>query len=399
MLTDAKARKVKAGSKPLAVGGATGLYLRPGKSNGAGKFSMRFVSPETKKRRDMGLGSYPAVSIATARKSAFEARELLEQGIDPIEEGKRTRGVEAQLTRIPSFEAASQLVYDDIEASFKNKKHSAQWITTLQTYAFPEIGKKPVNQLTTADFARLLKPIWLTKPETASRVRQRCERVMTWCLAREFAATNPVSAVTALLPKQKSKRDRVVNFPSVPWRDLPPIAYQLFARTDLSVGRQALLFLILTAARSGEVRGMTWSEVDLKAHTWTIPANRMKAGVQHRIPLSNQAIDVLKKRREHSAEGSWVFSGRGMVAISDMTLTKVLRDNKIESDAPGRIATAHGFRSSFRDWASEHHYARDIAERALAHTVANATEAAYHRTDLLDQRRDMMQAWANFVLE
>ncbi|MEY8144549.1 tyrosine-type recombinase/integrase [Falsihalocynthiibacter sp. CO-5D18] len=396
MLTDAKARKIQASGKPLAVGGATGLYLRPGKSNGAGKFTMRFVSPETQKRRDMGLGSYPAVSILSARKSAFEARELIAQGIDPIEECKRNRGTDVDDGRTPSFEEACQRAYADIAPSFKNKKHRDQWINTLLTYACPEIGHMPVDELKTADFARVLKPIWLSKPETASRVRQRCERVMTWCLAHEFAPTNPVSAVSALLPKQKSKRDRVEHFPSVAWRDLPNVANQLFAGDGLSVGKQALMFVILTGTRSGEVRGLTWDEIDFDTRVWTLSAQRMKKGKQHRVPLSTQALEVLEARQGFSHEGPWVFSSRGTVPVSDMTMTKVLRDNKIESDSPGRIATVHGFRSSLRDWASEHQYSKDLAERALSHAVKSATEAAYHRTDLLEQRRPMMQAWADY---
>jgi integrase len=183
----------------------------------------------------------------------------------------------------------------------------------------------------------------------------------------------------------------------VPWRDIPSTCTPLFLKSPLSVGRQALLFLILTAARSGEVRGATWDEIDFRNRVWTIPADRMKAGKPHRVPLSDQATAVLQSRLPFRKDSNWVFSNTGRSPISDMTLTKVLRDNKILSDTPGRTATAHGFRSSFRDWASEHQVSRDLAERALAHTIHNATEAAYHRTDLLEQRRDVMQRWANYT--
>ena len=237
----------------------------------------------------------------------------------------------------------------------------------------------------------------LEKPETASRVRQRCDRVMTWCVANQFAPTNPVSSVTALLPKQKSKHDIVVHFPAMPWRDLPDISTQIFSTAAVSVGRQALLFLILTAARSGEVRGAKWDEIDFNEKTWVIPSARMKAGRQHRVPICTQTIDLLRDRERHHLGGDLIFSTRANVELSDMTLTKVLRDHRIPSDVPGRVATAHGFRSSFRDWASENGYMRDLAERALAHTVKNATEAAYHRTDQLEQRRGMMQEWADWV--
>lgn len=398
LLTDAKARHLKPGEKPLSVGAISGLSLHPSKKVGAGKFILRFVSPETGKRRDMGLGPYPNIGIAQARKLAFSARELIDSGVDPIEQRKREKGAQARDREIVTFEVAAQRVYDDLAPGFKNQKHSAQWITTLKTYAFPTIGKRRVDQLTTANFADLLKPIWLNKPETASRVRQRCERVMTWCLAHKLSPSNPVSAVDALLPKQKKKRDRVAHFPSVPWRDLPSVCDQLFNAQRQSVGRQALLFLILTAARSGEVRGATWDEIDLKNQVWSIPADRMKAGVQHRVPLSKQGIELLKDRAPFRDDSPWIFSNSGRAPISDMTLTKILRDNNIASDVPQRTATAHGFRSSFRDWASERRYARDLAERALAHTIKSATEAAYHRTDLLEKRRAMMTEWAVYVL-
>jgi len=220
---------------------------------------------------------------------------------------------------------------------------------------------------------------------------------MTWCVAHEIAPTNPVSAVSALLPKQKRKRDRVAHFPSMPWRALPTFGGALFGAERLSVGRQALLFLILTAARSGEIRGAKWEEIDVQSRVWTLPAERMKAGVQHRVPLSDQAISLLELRAPFHGCNGWVFSNTGASILSNMTLTKVLRDQKIESDVSGRWATAHGFRSSFRDWASENQFARDLAERALAHRVQNETEAAYHRTDLLERRRTMMQDWADFV--
>lgn len=248
--------------------------------------------------------------------------------------------------------------------------------------------------MTTADFARVLKPIWLTKPETASRVRQRCDRVMTWCVAQELSPTNPVSAVSALLPKQKSKQERVRHQPSVPWQDLPDVWQSTFDGAAQSIGRDALQFTILTVSRSGEVRGATWDEIDFSSAVWTIDGRRMKAGKTHRVPLSDQAISLLKRRFQHISTGDLLFSISGKKPISDMTLTKVLRDAKVPSDVPGRTATAHGFRASFRDWASENGYARDLAERALAHTIKNATEAAYHRTDLLEQRRKMMDAWA-----
>ena len=399
MLTDLKARKMTPGEKAQRVGGVTGLYLRPGAKVGTGRFILRFISPETRKRRDMGLGTYPETRMAAARLKAMEARQLLEQLIDPIEQTRRLGASTVDAGRPGTFAEVSALVHADVASSFKNKKHREQWINTLSTYAWPIIGERPVDKLQTLDFANVLSPIWLSKPETASRVRQRCERVMTWCVAREMASTNPVSAVEALLPKQPAKRDRVQHHPSVPWQDLPSVCNELFGRSSISVGKHALLFAILTAGRSGEVRGAIWTEIDWQNSTWIIPGDRMKTRVRHRVPLSTQAMSLLECQAKFGDGNGWIFSRTGASPVSDMTMAKVLRDNRVHSDVDGRYATAHGFRSSFRDWASENGYARDLAEKSLAHTVRNQTEAAYHRTDLLEQRRGMMQTWSDFCMQ
>lgn len=301
------------------------------------------------------------------------------------------------MRRTPSFKEASWAVFETLAPGYRNSKHRDQWISSLESYVFPKIGTRQVEGLTVGDFAQVLNPIWLEKEETASRVKQRCERVMMWCVAHGHCDHNPLSAVLALLPKQRGTADRVQHHPAAPWRAVPDLVATLTADTSLSISRQALLFLILTAARSREVRGATWDEIDFKTSTWTIPAERMKAGRQHRVPLSLHALELLLPLTKIRLGGAWIFSVRGKSQMSDMTLTKVLRLQQFPSDAPGRSATAHGFRSSFRDWASESGYPRDVAERALAHTIANSTEAAYHRTDQLEQRRTMMQAWANFV--
>lgn len=400
MLSDAKARKTKPSDKPVSDGTIRGLYLFPGKSVGNAKWVFRFVSPETGKRRDMGLGSYPAVSVKDAREKGFQARRLLENGKDPLNERKRLLETEQRKVSMPTFAEAARQVYRDLSPGFRNEKHSGQWINTLEQYVFPSIGAVKVSRLTAADFAAALKPIWLEKSETASRVKQRCDVVMNWCAARGFIIASPVGVVGQLLPKQPGKRERVVNQPAVPWRAVPD-----FVRDVLHGGLQTrsklmLEVLILTAARSGEIRQMTWSELDLQKGIWTLPAERMKAKIIHRVPLSPYLLRLFGRLREEAdlETTELVFPSRNNTPVSDMTLTKCLRDHKVESDTPGRLATAHGFRSSFRDWASENGYARDLAERALAHTIQNATEAAYHRTDLLEQRRDVMLAWEEWVL-
>lgn len=395
MLSNAKAKNLLPGDKALAVGGTPGLWLHPGSGRGTGKFMLRFVSPTTGKRRDMGLGTFPETGLADARRLAMEARAQISQGIDPIDQ--RKSAANSQRITIPSFEAAARTVYETLAPGFRNAKHRDQWINSLETYVFPTLGARLVSELTVADFAAALLPIWLLKEETASRVKQRCERVMTWCIANGHAPANPLSAVDALLPRQTGNRDRVVHHPAAPWRGLPEIVLDLTSADPISVSRQALLFLILTAARSGEVREARWSEIDFETATWTIPPERMKAGRRHRVPLSRQAVALLERRMKSHLGGELIFSIRGKGAMSDMTITKVLRLRKYQSDSLDRPATAHGFRSSFRDWASESGYSRDLAERALAHTIANATEAAYHRTDQLDQRRAMMQVWADYI--
>lgn len=400
MLSDAKARKIKPGDKPISDGAVPGFYLFPGKSIGAGKWIFRFKSPETGKRRDMGLGTYPVVSVKEAREAAYNARRVLESGKDPIEERKRILAAEKRRLSVPSFAEAAVEVHAELKAGFRNKKHADQWINTLRQYVFPVFGKVPVPQLTAADFARALKPIWLEKPETASRVKQRCDAVMTWCAAHEFIVASPVQVVSQLLPKQPGKRERVANQPAVPWRDVPAFVSTVLHQGLPTRSKLILEILILTAARSGEVRLMEWPELDLKKGIWTLPAQRMKAKVAHRVPLSPYLVELFEHQQEKAdPEASLlVFPSRNNTPVSDMTLTKCLRDHSVASDTPGRLATAHGFRSSFRDWASENGYPRDLAERALAHTIRNATEAAYHRTDLLAQRREMMLAWEQWVL-
>ncbi|CTQ56514.1 Prophage CP4-57 integrase [Roseibium album] len=400
MLTDVKARRIKPDDKPITDGSVRGLYLFPGKSPGRGKWIFRFKSPMTGKRRDKGLGTYPTISVKVARDIALGARKQLENGLDPIEEQKRILDTKQRELSLPTFEEAAQRAYDDRKAGFKNKKHQAQWINTLKQYVFPYIGDILVTKLTPADFASALKPIWLEKPETASRVKQRCDVVMNWCAAHGFIVASPVGVVSQLLPKQPGKRERVENQPAVPWRDVPVVVREVLHEGLKTQTKRMLEVLILTAARSGEVRMMEWSELDLEKGVWTLPAQRMKAKVIHRVPLSPHLVDLFETLKENAplADTPIVFPSRRNTPVSDMTLTKCLRDHNVASDTPGRTATAHGFRSSFRDWASENGYPRDLAERALAHTIKNATEAAYHRTDLLLQRREMMMAWEEWVL-
>lgn len=399
MLSDAKARKLKAGDKPVLDGTVKGLYLFPAQVPGTGKWILRFVSPINSRRRDMGMGSYPTVSIHEARTRAFEARLQIQSGIDPLEERRSAEDERKTAARIPTFREAAKSVHADISPGFRNAKHVTQWINTLEQAVFPKLGDRLVNDLGPADFAACLRPIWLQKPETASRIRQRCDAVMQWCAANGFVMASPVGVIDKLLPKQPGKRERVEHHPAVAWRDLPMLFRKLFASERASQTRLMLELLILTASRSGELRQMHWDEIDFSGSTWIVPASRMKAKVLHRVPLTPRGIEILELQLQHSATGEGlVFPSRRNTPVSDMTLTKFLRDQNVLSDTPGRVATAHGFRSSFRDWASENGYPKDVAEKALAHTIKNAAEAAYHRTDLLDQRRSMMAEWEKYCL-
>ncbi|OJB33233.1 integrase [Burkholderia ubonensis] len=392
-LTDRQARALRPGDKPVFDGKVTGLLLTPTR-NGC-KWTLRFTSPVSGKRRDAGLGTYPQTTIAEARDKAQMMRKLIESGIDPIDHRNSEREAAALGIGTLTFEKAARKVHDELKPGWKNAKHAAQWINTLETYVFPSIGNKKLDAITPRDCADALRPIWIEKPETASRTKQRMHAVMQWAWAHGHVTANPVAVVDHVLPKQNAKKE---HQPAMPWRDIPKfVQAHLIERLPADCTRAALEIAILTAVRSGEVRGATWNEFDLREKIWSIPAERMKAKDPHRIPLSDRAIEIIKDLQSQNLHETLVFpSPRGKI-LSDMTLTAMLRRAKAPSDTPGRIATAHGFRSSFRDWASENGYARDLAERALAHTIANQVEAAYHRTDLLEQRRPMMQAWANFL--
>ena len=393
ILTDVKARNMKQDSGILPHGGITGLALHPSGTKGHGKWVLRYVSPVTGKRRNAGLGSFPEVGIAEVGKQAVTMRELITKGIDPLEE----KATEASAPKVPTFQDAANTLHEELLPGWKNVKHGNQWINTITEYANPHIGALPLDQIQPRHIASVLRPIWLDKAETASRLKQRIHAVMSWGWAHGHCQSNPVDVVTHLLPQQQGKAVRTQHQPAMPWNEIPNfVAENLRNRKRYDVTRALLEFLILTAARSGEVRGMQWSEVDLKAMTWTIPAERMKAKQQHRVPLSPRSAEIIRQQAGYNE--ILIFpSPRKNVELSDMVLTSFLRRVNAISDCPNRTATAHGFRSSFRDWCSEHAYPRDLAERALAHTVQNKVEAAYHRTDLLEQRRAMMTAWATFI--
>ena len=407
LLTDAKARTIQSDSPALPHGGVTGLVLHPSPKKGHGKWVLRYVSPVSKRRRNAGLGSFPEVGVALAASRARAMRDQLVHGIDPLD-AKIKADNEPSL---PTFETAARKLHSELLPGWKNAKHAQQWISTLAEYAFPTLGQMPLDKIQPRDIAESLRSIWLQKPETASRVKQRLHAVMAWGWANGYNLSNPVDVVSHLLPLQPSKSARTQHQPAMPWRDLPSFIAMHFGDIGLlGITERLLLFVILTAARSGEVRGMSWLELDARKALWTIPGARMKGGMLHRVPLPTQALRLIDlQQRLHP---QLVFPSQKAICgidarqrkvgdqtmVSDMALTALLRRIKAPSDTQGRYATAHGFRSTFRDWCSERGIAKDLAERSLAHTIQNKVEAAYHRTDLLDQRIRLMQDWADFCI-
>lgn len=391
-ITDRQARAIKPTDKPLAAG-VTGLTLQPTTVQGRGKWNLRFVSPVTGKRRDMGLGVFPDVAVADALEEAERARKMIAAGSDPID----ARQV---LQTVPTFEQAARERWAQVAPSFRNVKHKTQWMSSLEQHIFPSIGALKVDALTPKHFADALAPIWLEIPETAKRTKMRCADVMSACWARGFTQSNPLDVVEHLLPSNAAVF-RQHHQPAMAWKDVPAFIKQHLSEKPIVGARAALLFLILTAARSGEVRGATWQEIDFDAALWTVPAARMKAGKDHRVPLSGAALDLLR----HQLWGEYkprpdalIFPALRGGQLSDMALTSFLRRVKPASDVVGRVATAHGFRSSFRNWAADNGYESDLAERALAHVIANKVQAAYERTDRLEARQKMMSQWAEFLI-
>ncbi len=325
-----------------------------------------------------------------ARAKALEMRRDILDGRDPIAERVKARA--SALT----FEEAATGLIEAKRHEWKNAKHAAQWSSTLKTYAYPVIGRLDVRDVETEHVLKVLRPIWTEKAETASRLRQRIEAVFDYATASKArTGDNPArwkGNLDALLAKP-SKVKRVKHHAALPWREMG--AFYADLETRDGIGALALRFAILTAARSGEVRGATWQEIDFDTATWTIPGERMKAEVEHRVPLSKAAVDVLRSMKDLVKEGdqdALVFpSARPGRPVSDMTLTAVLKRM-----GRGEL-TAHGFRSTFRDWAAEAtNFPSDLAELALAQTIKNATEAAYRRGDMFAKRRKLMEAWAGY---
>ncbi len=380
---------VKSISKPGRHGDGGGLYLNIAPA-GTKSWIQRIVIGG--RRRDIGLGAYPAISLARAREMAHENRVAVAEGRDPVEEKREAR--EAALSpsaSVPTFEEAASAVIELRRPTWSNPKHAKQWESTLKTYAYPIIGKMPVDKITRRDVLAILTPIWTDKPETARRLRQRMEVIFDWVDVQGWRQDNPANkAILRVLPpgsKIKGHHD------ALPYSRVPEALGRVRESDADLVTRLAFEFLVLTAARSGEARKATWSEIDMDSAKWTVPAERMKAHREHKVPLSGRCLEILDEARKLNGRGGdLIFPAWSGKPLSDMTFTELLRREEIP-------AVPHGFRSSFKDWCLEDSDIGDrdlLSELALAHDIGNDTKKAYARTNLFEARRPLMEAWAEF---
>jgi integrase len=383
-------------TKPGLYADGGGLYLRVGPT-GAKSWVFRFRIDG--KRRDMGLGPLHAVTLAAARERATACRVDRFDGRDPLEV-RQTRKLTEKLTasKAVTFRQCAMAFIDAHRPGWKNEKHAVQWSFTLEAYAHPLFGDLPVQAVDTALVMKALEPIWRTKTETASRLRGRIEAILDWATVRQFRqGDNPArwrGHLDHLLPK-RTKVHKVQHHPALSYTEIG--AFLTSLRYQVGHAARALEFLILTAGRTGEVIGACWEEIDLAEGVWTVPASRMKASKEHRVPLSAPAIKLIREQQvaaelvDGRLDGFVFPGGRPGKGLSNMALLKLLERMKRDD------LTAHGFRSTFRDWAAEQtHFPREVAEMALAHTVSDKVEAAYRRGDMFDKRRKLMDAWATY---
>lgn len=384
-------RQVETLDKPGRYAGGSGLYLQVA-AGGSKSWLFRYMLDG--KATAMGLGSASIVTLAEARDLAIEQKRVLQTGRDPITERKNARAAaKLEAARSITFQKAAEQYIAAHRAGWKNAKHAAQWTSTLETYAYPVIGDLPVAAIDTGLVLQVIEPIWETKTETASRVRSRIENILSWATVRGYRGGDNPARWRGHLEKSlpaRSKVRKVKHHAALPYTEIGTFMASLSQREGIAA--RALEFAILTATRSGEVLNAQWPEFDLDRAEWTIPADRMKAGREHRVPLSDRALFILRQMGKDFGFDGCVFPGQKPgKPLSGMAFAMILRrmgHNDI---------TAHGFRSTFRDWAAEQTaYPREVAEMALAHTIPDRTEAAYRRGDMLEKRRRMMRDWAGF---
>ena len=334
------------------------------------------------RRRDIGLGGYPLTSLQEARAAAIANRRIARAGGDPVADRQRARSM-------PTFADAAEQVWKNKSPGWSHQQHTHDWMSSLTLHVLPYIGQIPVGNVTSADVLHTLARIWHARPATARRVRQRVSAVMDWAIAMEYRTDNPCDRLGPLLGAQ---RDRIQHMRALPHDEVAAAVETVWASGATPAVKLAFEFLVLTAARSGEVRGARWTEIDLPAGVWTVPATRMKAKREHRVPLSRRAVQILEAARSlDHGRSLLVFPSQGGKPIGITRLPRLLQKLEI-------AAVPHGFRSSFRDWAAEEtDHPREVVEAALAHAVGNATEAAYARSDLFERRRRLMDEWAAYL--
>jgi len=369
---------------PGRHGDGGGLHLRV-MPTGSRQWIVRVVV-KGGRRMDIGLGGFPLVPLAEAREQALAIRRLARKGIDPAAERRRTV--------VPTFKSAAQSVHGEHRPTWKNAKHAAQWLATLEQYVFPAIGAKPVSVIDGPMVRDVLLPIWLELPETARRVRQRIGAVLDWASAKGYrTGENPVRSIARGLPKQPKERG---HFAAMAFAEVPAFIERLRASGTSEPARLAFEWMILTATRTSETLNARWSEINAEGKTWKIPADRMKARLEHVVPLPARCLEILHRAKElHSGQGDFVFESKPGSPFSNMVFLSALK----RMGERGKV-TAHGFRSAFKDWATEStSFPNIVSEAALAHAVRDKTEAAYRRGDLLEKRRELMTAWARHCTE
>ena len=370
------------------VGGVAGLLLRVSKS-GARYWMLRITIGD--RRRDIGIGPFPEISLARARTIARDMRQQVREGTDPIADRQAARA--ALRIKAVTFDDAAARYLNHKAGSFRNAKHAKQWRTTLDTYASPIIGPLAVERIELAHVLQVLEPIWKTKTETAARVRGRVEKVIDYAIVSGYrTGNNPArwrGNLDAILPAP-TKLKKVKHHRAIPWTDAPAFMERL--RTREAMAARALEFLLLTAARSGEIRGAIWTEVDHEARTWTVPAERTKTQKPHTVPLPDDALALLDNLPRFEDEPV-IFPAKRGGPLSDMALSSLMRRMDVD-------ATPHGCRSTFRDWVAERtSYPHEVAEMALGHAIPSEVERAYRRGDLLEKRRRLMADWSKFLNE
>ncbi|MEP1230729.1 MAG: integrase arm-type DNA-binding domain-containing protein [Litorimonas sp.] len=377
-LTDLRIRRLKDAGR-FADG--NGLYLVVTKT-GSKQWVLR--ATVNGRRKDIGLGGYPSVSLAQAREETLQLKNLINVGVDPVKYRREKKRI------TPSFAEAAYQVHRENIPTWKNSKQADQWINSLKSYAFPKIGSLRVDDISVDDVLSVLNPIWVVKAETANRVRQRMLKIFKWCKRKGYMKENPAEDIQEALPKVRRKRE---HFVAMSYDDIAAFIARLQSSSQTPNVRLGLEFLILTACRSGELRGALWEEIDFKNRLWIIPDERMKANREHTVPLTERALEIIKEIRPISGKSELLFpsSQNWRKVMSDATLSAAVK-------RMGYKVTVHGFRSTFRDWASETRtYPNDVVEMALAHSNRNKTEAAYKRGKLLEKRRELMDDWDNHI--